>query len=515
MALVSCSLLLGLSSAGASTVAMASPAMAAQQANEGAQRMFNTAENLRNSGQLDEARQGYERLIAQHGESSLVGRALIELIFIDREFDDPASARRRAEELITKFNGTANEAAGRVLIAEVDLDFASTLNDVTAAKRALVEVLQNFVRTLYPTLEWRARARVRLGDANFLLGVFDEAAGDYVSAIEDEPDSALTRVAELGLAKVLLWQNDWLGAARILQDLANRDPDLNPPAVTARQWLELMQRVYPNLLNQPRAWSNARTLAIPFRDPVGIAAQADGTLLVVDENRDLVRLVDPAGGPGESDQVRDARRPFWDPLSGRLALVEKTRINIFRELNRGCGSLAEDRPGDDEPRKLQNLRAGLRGVYREWYILDTSPPAVYVFRPDSACSYYTTLIGRDSQTEIVDIARDLRGQVYALDRRAKVIIRYSADGSPLGNVVDRDDEWNRPEAIDIDALGNIYYLDRNLKEVIVYDRDGNQLHRMGPNIGSIELKSPRDIAVDGSGRIYIADKDLPGVIVIG
>ncbi len=475
--------------------------------------MFNSAENLQNSGQLDAARQGYESLIAQHPESSLVGDALIELISIDRQFDDPASARRRATELIDLFPGTANEAAGRVLTAEVDLDFAATFNDVDAAKRALVQVLQNFVRTLYPTLPWRARARVRLGDANFLVGAFDEAAGDYVSAIEDEPESALTRVAELGLAKVLLWKNDWLGAARILQPLANQDPDLYPPAVTARQWLELIQRVYPSLLNQPRAWSVARTLSVTFRDPVGVAAQADGTLLVVDENQDRVQLVDPAGGPGLNTTVRDAWRPFWDPLSGRFAVVEKTRINIFRQPNRGCGSFAEDRPGGDEPRRLENLRAGLRGVYREWYILDSSPPSVYAFRAD--CTYYATLIRRDSQTQIVDIARDLRGQLYALDRRNEVIIRYSADGSPLGAVVQGGCVWKRPEAIDIDPLGNIYYLDRDLREVIVYDRDGNQLVRIGPSIGSIVLKSPRDITVDGSGRIYIADKDLPGVIVIG
>ena len=68
--------------------------------------------------------------------------------------------------------------------------------------------------------------------------------------------------------------------------------------------------------------------------------------------------------------------------------------------------------------------AGLRGVYREWYILDTSPPAVYVFRPDSACSYYTTLIGRDSQTEIVDIAHP---GVHAKTARRRKLVGAVAD----------------------------------------------------------------------------------------
>ena len=93
------------------------------------------------------------------------------------------------------------------------------------------------------------------------------------------------------------------------------------------------------------------------------------------------------------------------------------------------------------------------------------------------------------------------------------MIRFTADGQRDEVVVEGD--WRRPEAIEIDGLGNIYVLDRDAKLIDVFDAEGNPLTRLGPDFPSaVQMRSPRDLAVDGTGRVYIADRGAAIVYVI-
>ncbi len=120
---------------------------------------------------------------------------------------------------------------------------------------------------------------------------------------------------------------------------------------------------------------------------------------------------------------------------------------------------------------------------------------------------------RDGDSEIVDLALDRRGRLYALDREQNRVIRFGLDGAAEGTVASRD--WRRPEALTLDALGNVYVLDRDEKTIDVFDPDGTLLLTYGPLLpDGTELRAPRDVAVDEAGRLYVVDRDLDAVFIL-
>ena len=168
-------------------------------------------------------------------------------------------------------------------------------------------------------------------------------------------------------------------------------------------------------------------------------------------------------------------------------------------------------PRDDrEPRPVEEIFAGSRGIYRQWILLDSDRKEVITF--DESANFRGVLAGGRDQ-EPTDVTVDDLGRIYVLDRRAETVVRFSAEGATPVRLVQRD--WRRPEAIAVDGLGNIYVLDRDAKTIEVFGPEGELRWQLGPRLpGGIELRSPRDIGVDGSGRIYVADKDLKAILVL-
>ena len=168
----------------------------------------------------------------------------------------------------------------------------------------------------------------------------------------------------------------------------------------------------------------------------------------------------------------------------------------------------EPRPGREK--FLEDLLAAERGPFGDWFVVAKAWKSLLSF--ESPRQGQELLAANNP--DLVDLAQDSLGRIYALDRRGKQVLRLGADrrGS---EVVVRGSGWKRPVALAIDRLGRFYVLDRGNRTVEVYDHAGRRVTSVGPLLGGgIELRAPVDLAVDGTGRLFIADEKLPFVVVL-
>ncbi len=373
-------------------------------------------------------------------------------------------------------------------------------------------IVAEFGAMAAPAASWRAAARVRLGDLRWRSGAFALAGGEYVRVLEQEPPSAWTSRARLGLASVALLDRDWVSAADMLQRVVTATdagwPEGDAGAATdARQRLGLIQRFRVRPRSGTPYWTAASVLITPgheLRRPIALAASSDGQLLVVDEGIAAVLLIHSDASRVSRLPHDDHRRPWWG-FDG-LPYLPTRKAGVIALGGSQLRFVASE-AGRRVP--LEDLQGGARTPEGYWYLLDSDPRRVLRFTPEG--EFERQITGRDE--EPVDLVVDGRGRLLVLERRSDRVIRFDADGRRELVVVEGN--WRRPEAIEVDGLDNIYVLDRDAKLIDVFDADGKPFSRLGPDFPSaVQMRSPRDLAVDGTGRVYVADRSASIVYVI-
>ena len=504
-----------LTSAMALVVACAmSPAVVAlAQTETAAGRLLRDAQRHEREGDLDRAFNTYELVAEQYPETAEAPRALLALAQgrLRRGEVDPAAAA--TAQLRSAYLRSQSAAGAFVLDARIARDQARDRDGLSAAREEFGAVPRLFGASEYPALEWRALAILRSGELSLLLGELDEAAASFLSLIEDEPPSAHTAAGRLGLATVLLERGDWASAAQALQRVVSDGPASDGETQSALAYerasrrLSLIHRLKVRPQTGQEPWTQARPFTLRtgrLRDPIAVAASADGQVLIADEGSDQLFRVDRDGTIRQQPKLDDLGRPWWDrgtPYAlGRKFVspdVVQPRRSFFvpRERN--------------DPRQLERLAAGARGLFREWFLLDTDQRGVFVFGDDDR--YLVTLPGNFERP--VDLVTDSRGRAYVLDQETNRVTRFDTLASPGDPVV--VGMWGRAQALDIDDLGHLYVLDRDAKQIHVFSPTGELLWRLGPQLlGGVELRDPRDLAVDGSGRLYIADRGAKTIVVL-
>ena len=492
---------------------------AQQQDPEAALRLFAEAERLTQEGDLEAALRNYELLVRQFAGAAIADDALLRTAEGHWQLGDRAAAEVAISALKNDYTGTAGAAGAFVLEGNIRRATSRGPADLEAAREAFRSVVLLYGAADFPSLEWRARARLRAGEASILLGEPQAAAAHLVAAIEDEPHSRWTEPAQLHLATVRMRSGAWQPAAEILQRIidesalqAGSHATDDGIVATARRRLELSYRLQlrPSLSRLP--WEGARRVRFTgpqLKDPVGIDAGEDNRVVIVDTGIPLVAVVEPDGTLSHriaSSDAKDGFHPWWGRGADPYVAAKRSVLNVVSRQQQNFSA-----PDNNEMKQVEEVTAGAHGIHRQWMVLDSNRKRVLLMDEDA--NHMSQLVGGDN-SEPVDIAIDYRGRLYVLDRRAKTVLRFSADGGQRSRVLQGD--WRRPEAIALDGLGNLYILDRDAKTIEVFDPNGLFRWRLGPQLpgGGIVLKSPRDISVDDQGRIYIADKDLKAFLVI-
>ena len=485
-----------------------------QQDDERVRRIFQEAERLLQDGDREGALRQYEMLVSGFGTSGLADDALLRAAETYWVMGNVDAASQAITRLQRDYQGTPGAAGAYVLEGNIREATANGPDDLEEALAAFRNVVLLYDRQTFPDLEWRAAALVRAGQISVLLGEPDDAQAAFLAAIEDEPRSVWTAHAQLRLATSLLRSGEWVSAAEILQDVvAENDAGSDSPpdavAAAARRRLELGYRMLlrPALGQNP--WSGARRMRLSgpqLKDPIGVDAGEDRRVIVVDEGLPRVLVYSPEGVVLHDRRASDLGHPFWDQHGVPFAATKEALLSASTR-EREVFSVPS---GDNEPKPLKEIVAGVRGIYRQWLVLDSDGDRVLVFDEDNR---YRSALVADNQSEPVDLDVDYLGRLYVLDRRAKSVVRFGADTGARADLVQRRD-WRRPEAVAVGELGHVFVLDRDAKKVEIFNSAGRLVWELGPDLYGIELRSPRDIGVDGAGRIYIADRNLKTILVV-
>ena len=493
-------------------LALAAPAAAQDPA---AERLYADAGRILDSGDRGAALESFQLLVQQFPRDRLAPRALLRVAEIRRAQGETRLSESALAKLLAQYGRSLESAAAFVMQAEIQTERARRREDLEEARATFRRVPLLYGRESYPNLEERVRARIHTGELSLQLGDPDSAVAEFLAAVEDEPPGRWTGRARLMLATALGRRGEWLAAAEVLQRLASDEStaaDGTPSSsveerASAVRLLSLIHRRIVRARSGLDPWlSTTRYPAsgLQLREPTGVAAAEDGQLVIVDRRQDLAVLIDADGAVARRSAVQDPGRPGWS--AGAAFVVTKTKIELpFSD--RRSPRFLEPRPGKES--YLKDLVAAERGPFGDWFVLARGWKGLLTFQNFRKGQELLAT----TRPELVDLAQDHLGQIYALDGKAKKVLRIGLDRRQASTYL--QGTWKRPVAIDLDPLGNLYVLDRGNRTVEMFDPSGHRQARIGPLlVDGVELRSPVDLAVDGSGRLFIADSKLPFVVML-
>ncbi len=498
-------------------------AATAQAQDAAAQRLFREAQRLE-ADDRQAAVDTYALLLEQFPRDVLAPAALLRTANLHRSAREPAKTDFALDRLIGDYGRSPEAAAGFLARGEIQLAVARTSAELEDARATVRRVPLLFGPSAYPDLPARAGARLLEGRISRLLG--DDAAAEaaFITIIEDEPPGRASSPARMALARLLIDRGTWLPAVEILQRTVDQaaaspanteetaaSPSTAPieiedrPHDAERRLLALIHRRIIRPIATGKAFTNQRRVstAQALQSPAGVAAHADGRLLVVDEGSPTVAVLAPDGRVLARSTVRDAAAPWWDSDQPTLASGE-TWVQPF-----GGRSAQLTEPGKGKG-PLKGMTAAVRGALGDRFV---------TARGESGVLRYTVprlgaILMGDAKEQFVDLSTDAQGRVYALDRNANQVRRIGVDRTPEPGFLLAGD-WKRPVAIATDDLGWVFVLDRGNRRLDIYDDVANRVASIGPTLADgSELRAPSGVTVDGEGRVTIADPKLGALVVL-
>jgi len=495
----------------------------AQGQDPAAERLHREAMRLSQQGDAGAALEELQLLLQQFPRDRLAPAALLDMVRLLRMTGDRDGTHAGLDKLLADYPRSVESAAAFVLQAELKLEEARDEAALEEARKTFRRVPLLYGRARYPVLPDRTMARVRSGEISLRLDDPQAAVAELLAAAEDEPPSLWTGRARLSLGDALLAAGDWLAAAEIWQRLASaaaagetRPEDLGAAIPTstagvreaAARRLRFVDRHFLRPAAGQRRWRSASRYpasGLTLEEPSAVAAAEDGRVAVVDRRQRLLAAVAADGTVLDRRSLEDARRPAWhDDIWPSVA----TGTGVAQPFDGQRTSFSDPRPGKDAP--VKDLLAAERGGFGDWFLISDHWKGLLVY----ADPRHGRELLADDRPQLEDLARDGRGRIYVLDRRANTVTRLGADARRQETVV-RGPDWRRPTALAVDRAGNVYVLDRGNRTVEVYDAAGRKQAELGPDLGGgIELRNPVDVAVDGNGRVFIADEKLPFLVVL-
>lgn len=223
--------------------------------------------------------------------------------------------------------------------------------------------------------------------------------------------------------------------------------------------------VFDPIAGDLTVWDKADGLA-SFVSPVGIAAGADGHILVADSELGIVARLDSKGNPLRAIGRGLLKRPTgiaYDEVNRNLFVADTYAhdIKVFDDDGRLIRVIGHHGEGDGE----FNFPTFLAFAHDELYVTDTMNSRIQVFANGG--------------------------------ERLRLV--FGERGLYVGNMV-------RPKGVAVDSDGNIYVVESYHDHLLVFDRAGRFLMAIG-GVGRAtgNFYLPAGAWTDSRNRVYIAD----------
>ena len=250
----------------------------------------------------------------------------------------------------------------------------------------------------------------------------------------------------------------------------------------------------------------------PLRGPRGVFADSRrGEVWVADTGNDLLAVFTPDAMELFACRAASAPEPIRIVVDaqGRLLVVGNQRgvIRVLSPRGEYLSDLAL--PGIGKDAVFGTIAADTEG---NLYVGDNESGQVFVYGPDfklklkfgergSGQGEFQSISGIAADTEnIFVVDQQITPSVQVFDRRGNFVRGWGKHDMGVDN-------FSLPEGVAIDAKGRVLVVDALRHEIKLFDRDGKFIDRfggLGSRLGQIAF--PGGVAVDARGRIYIADR---------
>ncbi len=246
--------------------------------------------------------------------------------------------------------------------------------------------------------------------------------------------------------------------------------------------------------------------------PVDVAFNANGQLFSFDAGKSVIafdeqgkpQLTIPANNPQTDAGQSSIGYSMAISSAGLLAITDpaNSRVKVLNLAGELLFSFGVEGSLPGQFKSLSAVKIDGQGFY---YVADHANKRLQIFSPNGI---FVRAI--DLQDEVVDLALDLRGNIYALLPGSGKIEKLTFDGKKTGEISCKaggKDQIQKSSHLQVDSWGNIYLSQPKEERIVKIDPSGNVLISFGSQgNGRGQFAGIGPVAVDATGRVYVVDR---------
>jgi TolA-binding protein len=471
-------------------------ARAQQPANneEFARRQFDSGMSFLQNHRYAEALKDLQAVVDSFGTSTVAPTALLQIAQYQLEVArDTAATQTAIDRLLKDYANSDSAPMAHVLSGRLAMMKGHTPADVDAALASFERVPR-----LFPGTEGVAAAGYYAGEALRTVHRIDEALERYRRVRMEYPRSEWAARASLGEGYCLVQLDKAARALPDIQWVRQQFPN-SQVAANALAMNTIIYRLYVRPPAQPPYSFSGKGIGnekADYKDVFGIQWDRDGRLLL--GHKSGVSIFDDKGAAAGSVAGQDVSAFFVDEKN-RIVIARNSQL--IADKGETVNLIVPTQSGI--PRALEEIPAVVATSKGDRLVSDPKGKTVLRLGADGKYQaiFSSTYFNRLYVTPLDEIAM--------LDKNTKSITTTDRDGKVLSKLPAKGQGYELDDPVDIafDVLGHMYVLDRGKNSVVVFGAKNKFVANVTmPEKSTGAFTRAAALAVDPAGRLFIFDE---------